>query len=342
MLPGRARGPPRGPRRGPPARRLCRQSPRLRGTARLTGRGRTGNLLTSGDLTVPVESPKEFGEELRRERELREVSREQLVTATRVSMRQVEALESGRFELLPAKVFSRGFVRAISLHLGMDAERTAAAFSHVYDAWSAEQEAKAEREWTASGQFRALSRPRRTVSVKTSAVGLSAAAVIALLTGAAAFWKSRASEQAPAAPARAVADAATPGTGAASLSLPPEIAAETIALAPAEATLAQEPSLLPASAQTTSAAAGRTLTLTFHDDCWTEVTMDGKVAAAELCRKGTVREFSGAQRFTLTLGNAGGVGVALDGRELPPVGGAGQVVRNVVIDETTPRASADG
>ncbi|MCE7959714.1 MAG: DUF4115 domain-containing protein, partial [Acidobacteria bacterium ACB2] len=131
-------------------------------------------------------------------------------------------------------------------------------------------------------------------------------------------------------------------TGAASLSLPPEIAAETIALAPAEATLAQEPSLLPASAQTTSAAAGRTLTLTFHDDCWTEVTMDGKVAAAELCRKGTVREFSGAQRFTLTLGNAGGVGVALDGRELPPVGGAGQVVRNVVIDETTPRASADG
>lgn len=292
---------------------------------------------------MPVESPKEFGEELRRERELREVSREQLVTATRVSMRQVEALESGRFELLPAKVFSRGFVRAISLHLGLDAERMSAAFSHVYDAWSAEQEAKAEREWTASGQFRALSRPRRTVSVKTSAVGLSAAAVIALLTGAAAFWKSRASDRAPAAAARAGAEAPTPTTGAASLSLPPEIAAETIALPPAESSPAEGPSLAPASAPAaSSAAAGRTLTLTFHDDCWTEVTMDGKVAAAELCRKGTVREFSGAQRFTLTLGNAGGVGVALDGRELPPVGAQGQVVRNVVIDESTPRASADG
>lgn len=288
---------------------------------------------------MAVESPREFGEELRRERELREVTREQLVEATRVSLRQLEALESGRFENLPAKVFSRGFVRAISQHLGLDAERMAAAFSHVYDAWTVEQEAKVSREWTASGQFRALSRPRRTVSVKTSAIGLSAAAAIALLTGAAALWKSRGSDVTTAPTTPRAAEVATPSSGPESLALPPEIAAETTALAPATTSPAEEPAAATAVAVPGN---GLTLTLTFHDDCWTEVTMDGKVAAAELCRKGTVREFSGARRFTLTLGNAGGVRVSLDGRELKPVGAEGQVVRNVVIDESTARTSADG
>ncbi|MBK9966281.1 MAG: helix-turn-helix domain-containing protein [Holophagales bacterium] len=65
-----------------------------------------------------METPQEFGEELRRERELREVTREQLAEVTKVSVRQIEALEAGRFELLPARVFARGFVLAVARHLG--------------------------------------------------------------------------------------------------------------------------------------------------------------------------------------------------------------------------------
>lgn len=295
-------------------------------------------------MTVVAESPREFGEELRRERELRDVSREQLVEATRISLRQIEALETGRFEQLPAKVFSRGFVRSIAIQLGLDAERTAAAFAHVYDAWAVEQEEKERREMTGSGQFRALSRPRRSVSVKTSAIGLSAAIVIAVLTGAAAVLKSRSADKAPATTPRLTSEPTSAATGPASLALPPAIAAETVALPPSTEPEATDPATAPAPAAPSVApdASGLTLTLTFSEDCWTEVTMDGKVAAAELCRKGTVREFSGARRFTLTLGNAGGVAVAVDGRALRPVGSGGQVVRNLVIDETTARATVDG
>ena len=31
--------------------------------------------------------------------------------------------------------------------------------------------------------------------------------------------------------------------------------------------------------------------LTFSDDCWTEVSVDGRIVAAELFRKGTKRQF---------------------------------------------------
>ena len=70
---------------------------------------------------MPAETAQEFGEELRRERELRDVSREQLSGATKVSIRHITALESGRYDQLPAGVFSKGFVKVIALHLGLDA-----------------------------------------------------------------------------------------------------------------------------------------------------------------------------------------------------------------------------
>ena len=83
-----------------------------------------------------VETPQEFGEEIRRERELREVSLKQLAAVTKVSVRHLEALESGRFDQLPAPVFSRGFLRACASHLGLDGDRLATAFTHTYEEWA--------------------------------------------------------------------------------------------------------------------------------------------------------------------------------------------------------------
>jgi hypothetical protein len=48
-----------------------------------------------------------------------------------------------------------------------------------------------------------------------------------------------------------------------------------------------------------------------------------------LIRKGQVRKFEARGGFQLSLGNAGGVRVTVDGRALEPLGGAGQVVRDL-------------
>ena len=191
-----------------------------------------------------TESAREFGEELRRERELREVSREQLSAATKVSLRHIDALEQGRYDHLPAAVFAKGFVRVISLHLGLDADRTTAAFRHAHDRWLSEKE-KSESGETATARVR-LSQPRRAVSSSTTVRALGIAFLLAAITGGAAFFRTRGS-------ARRVSSAATPvaraETGPASLALPPAVAAATVAL-PVEARAA-----------TGGAPAGRTLTL---------------------------------------------------------------------------------
>jgi len=63
-----------------------------------------------------------FGERLKREREMREVSMEELTKATRISVRFIEALENENWERLPGGVFGHGFVRTIARYLGLDEE----------------------------------------------------------------------------------------------------------------------------------------------------------------------------------------------------------------------------
>lgn len=287
---------------------------------------------------MAVETPQEFGEELRRERELRDVTREQLAEVTKVSLRQIEALEAGRFEQLPARVFARGFVLSLARHLGLDAERTAAAFNHVHEEWSRERERSAAVSVASSSDRIRLSRPRKNVSINTTALGVGVALALAVLTGAAAILKGRIGERSgETARAAASAGVATPVPEA--LGLPPAIAAATVPLT------AEKPLVESAASRSTipqaAAEEGRTLTLTFSDDCWTEVSVDGRIVAAELFRKGTTRRFEGGRTFVLTLGNAGGVTVAVDGAALGAVGQLGQVVRNYVIGGAAD-ASRDG
>jgi cytoskeletal protein RodZ len=61
-----------------------------------------------------------FGEELRRERELRRITLREVAESTKVSLRYLEALEGNDFEHLPGGVFNRGFVRAYAQYIGVD------------------------------------------------------------------------------------------------------------------------------------------------------------------------------------------------------------------------------
>ena len=69
-----------------------------------------------------------FGEELRRERVVREISLEEISAATKISLRQLQALEDGDVRKLPPQTFTRGFIRAYSKHLGIDPEEKVNAY----------------------------------------------------------------------------------------------------------------------------------------------------------------------------------------------------------------------
>jgi len=63
-----------------------------------------------------------FGDRLRREREMRGISLDEITAATRIGTRFLEALENEQWDQLPGGVFNRGFVRAVAHHLGLSDE----------------------------------------------------------------------------------------------------------------------------------------------------------------------------------------------------------------------------
>jgi cytoskeleton protein RodZ len=70
-----------------------------------------------------------FGEHLRREREMRGVSLEEISAATRISTRFLEALEKEEWDNLPGGVFNRGFIRSVARFLGLDEENLVAEYA---------------------------------------------------------------------------------------------------------------------------------------------------------------------------------------------------------------------
>lgn len=73
-----------------------------------------------------------FGENLRRERELRGVDLREIADATKISVRFLQALEQDRLDVLPGGLFPRAFVRQYAKHLGLDAERLVAEFVYTH------------------------------------------------------------------------------------------------------------------------------------------------------------------------------------------------------------------
>ena len=61
-----------------------------------------------------------FCDELRRERERRQVSIEKICAETKVSSRHLLALEAGEYDSLPGGVFRKGIVRSYLGALGLD------------------------------------------------------------------------------------------------------------------------------------------------------------------------------------------------------------------------------
>ncbi len=74
-----------------------------------------------------------FGENLRREREMRGITLAEIAQATKISARMLSAIESGREDQLPGGIFNRSFVRQYARYLGLDEERVVTEFEMAQD-----------------------------------------------------------------------------------------------------------------------------------------------------------------------------------------------------------------
>lgn len=69
------------------------------------------------------------GNYLQHERELRGISLDEVADATRISVRQLEKLEQGRFAELPGEVFVKGYLRAYARVVGLKSDDVIAMYT---------------------------------------------------------------------------------------------------------------------------------------------------------------------------------------------------------------------
>ncbi|MBI3768001.1 MAG: DUF4115 domain-containing protein [Deltaproteobacteria bacterium] len=122
---------------------------------------------------------------------------------------------------------------------------------------------------------------------------------------------------------RTAADEPTPNA-------PPSVASKPVAANPAVAPEATPAGVAPPPAPAVGA---RELRIVAAEETWLSLGVDDQPKRDIILQPGETRSWSAARAFTLTVGNAGGITLSLDGRELPPLGRSGQVVRNLRLPD---------
>jgi cytoskeletal protein RodZ len=242
-----------------------------------------------------------FGERLKREREMREVTMDELSKSTRISNRFLQALENEDWERLPGGVFGHGFVRAIARYLGLDEE----SLLGEYDLARAEKlPPPAEKP-----EERIPSPPK----------WLPAAVVFALLlTVIGVFYAARYTFHRIAAHS-----AAKPPTASTASSPAPSEPSPASASGPASAEATADPApaaLLQLSISTSAATHVRVL----GDS---KVLLDAELPAGE------TRRFSAKEHFEITAADSSAVLLEMNGRAMPPVGPPGTSGRIVLTKD---------
>jgi cytoskeleton protein RodZ len=273
-----------------------------------------------------------FGERLRREREMRGITIEEIAEATKIGTRNLRALEEEKFDLLPGGIFNKGFVRAYSKFLGLDEEQA------VADYISAET------------SFRTADEPEVPVERSSESSKALLAAVVLLIVIAGAgfggwkFYKNRMAQRAAvqAAAVQPVAPTAAPTPVATTVDPNAQPAATpvsdtnpsaqpTAATSPASSP-ANTPAVIPAStmpAPETVSADGFMVHIKAKEDSWVSAKADGKSVLSGTLKAANEKTLHAKDRIILTLGNAAGVQVTYNGKDLDLGNAAGQVKKLV-------------
>jgi transcriptional regulator with XRE-family HTH domain len=270
----------------------------------------------------PLEAGSTFGDELRREREIRGISLKEIADSTKVSRRFLEAIERNDYRNLPAPVFTRGFVREYARYVGLSGDEMVTRYMHFVDQTGAAAVPADERERPQLQQIaREPYRPQSFGTIGRAEPGRGGwwivALILALLAGGAAFLVI--SHRLPLLrlhrPAAAAARA-------------PRKASRFVATVPQ----AERPS---SSASTASAKPPLHLLLELTADSWVNLQADGQSVVNGELRDGESRSFDAEKEFRFqTIGNAGGVVLTINDVHVPPLGSQGEVLHDVVYDRT--------
>lgn len=226
-----------------------------------------------------------FGASLKKARESKGISLDQIALDTRIATRFLTAIETEQFHLLPGGIFNRGFVRTYAQKVGLDPDRAVAEYQQL-----TEVREHGDEPGTVTAR-RPATVDRRLYSV---AIGL-----LALLIGIF-YFATRESNQ-----AAQTANLAAP---------PPETTAADFSAVPE-----------PEPARPTPSAQAITVAIEARERTWIKVKADGNsVLRREVLQPGMTRTFSAQASIDISVGSAGGLDLKINGQTARPLGKSGQ------------------
>ncbi len=263
-----------------------------------------------------------LGDKFRTAREAQGATLEQMASRTRIQEAYLRALEEGSFDQLPERVFTKGFVRAYAQSLELDEEDCLRLFAECSTSfYQDEKESEGVRTLFLRKEDERKERTGRTMIVLLVGGLLLLGGMVLLQQQSPSRSTFSLFSQQPVDPREEVVS--KPGRANEVVENHRSSSVEPAASSPDPA---------PAPASTTDSENGplvleiRTLDLT-----WAVIRSDEDKPQEVLLQVGEVIRRQARDRFLLTLGNAGGVEVRLNGELQGPFGEAGVVVRDVEL-----------
>jgi len=294
-----------------------------------------------------------FGERLRREREMRGISLDEIATATKISARNLKALEDEKFSQLPGGIFNKGFVRAYAKFLGIDEEQMVAEYSAASQEFESAREQKFRTDLSKIEFRRPDDEEQREISLEPKSQWGTIAVIVLIAVavfGGWEYYQKRKAERQQAQTPVAILPAPAPQQPP-----PPTVPADNMIAA--TNTLAQ-PAVTPDAAQGL-ADANKTsnpkpkdgteidtslnaaplkeadlppnpdgpidVKIHANQDSWISITADGKTIMKGTLSAASEKAVRAKDKVVVVLGNVGGVEVSFNGKPIENLGKGAEV-----------------
>ena len=248
------------------------------------------------------------GDTLRRERERQELTIQDVEQGTSIRAVYIEALENGEYDKLPGEVYAKGFIKNYANFLNLDADSLSKEFvaeisppiAEVVDGVAVEEKVEeTPKPKSAKLKVTELQEPdiklkKRGGSSSNSSSMMIIAAVVLIAVFAGGFWyymKNNPEEVVQVNPPQQTE--VTPPTNPVSAAVPQD---------------------------------GVNIQATFDGDCWTRVYVDGAFVYEGVPAAGQTFDWHGVDGVTIRVGNAGAVGIIMNGQDLGRLGAIGEVM----------------
>lgn len=265
-----------------------------------------------------MESP---GEYLKREREIRGVSLEDISNVTKIRVGLLIAVERNDFDALPATPFVKGFIQAYCRYLGLDAQ-DAILRHEAYMRSLAENETSALKQTPPPAPYPPLS--------------IIVVAVIAIMVTAGGIYTIISKKQTSPAP-ESFSDNDPRGQAYSQINhspIPREHSENEVETKKGEPSLpikseGHSDATLNSSVSKTSIGP-LTLVIEAAKPAWIKAEIDGQNPFEVSLKEGEKIKWNATERFSLLIGNAGGVNVIFNGKSLGSLGDEGKVIKLIL------------